>query len=185
MGSEGKKNISPGTVLENSHRGMLEPKHVKSIGNVQNITGWAFPLYPDVTNDTDIFTHGMQFFNYVQSYNLHPFEEFEVNLGGSDPKRIHFPSADFFIKHYMYNSFEEFSAQRAAHKATAIGSPNTWGHDPHEKWLLGNFTDNVNIGSSYTAKMASVLRSILEKKQYQQEHDKHHLMEYCKKLWSI
>eukprot|EP00002_Diphylleia_rotans_P026613 TRINITY_DN5314_c0_g1_i1.p1 TRINITY_DN5314_c0_g1~~TRINITY_DN5314_c0_g1_i1.p1 ORF type:complete len:331 (+),score=10.62 TRINITY_DN5314_c0_g1_i1:82-1074(+) len=166
IGSHGIEKKFPGLWIETFRVGCLHSNLHKTIAYVKNIKDWGNSHYPVFKNRV---TH-----NIVSQLSYREEDVLRIN------ESVAIPATGVYVKHYLYLSWEEYQAQRAAYNMTSMGTHNIWGGDnKRSHWSVGA-KDHIStiLDVEFTLDMAIKVRRALSK--YHQD-----ALLGCHKIWGL
>ncbi|RYY88990.1 hypothetical protein EON63_01510 [archaeon] len=158
MSNEGHIARPKGFITENYFHGWNYPGHLKSISRASEIREWSYQLHPFyLANKKRATIHGENQVKFLQRSSLREEEETEI-IFPQEGGKVRVFTSNFYIQHYRYLSFQEFSLQKGLLNRTAGGLENPWARAPYKTWLRGN-NSVARMTGTYTAFMAQKVRA--------------------------
>ena len=162
VGSEGLESGQGRLIVENYHHGYLLDGHIKTIGRSSAIKSWTYSLHPGGP-ESYTFNDSTLLKRYT-SNGLFPDEVIETN--DDHGRKCKLCRATFFLKHYMFMSWEEYMMGRGSWNRTSNNDKSPWAQKPREMWLIGQRPEVMTCvwAEKYSEKMAPLVNEVLEKR---------------------
>lgn len=209
IGSDNHETRPRGFTIDNYRHGFLHNEPIKTLVKSDTVKDFISPHHPQlksglgsktlygkvtwgeyIAKRTTLFPH--------ESVNVEVFAPHFENVtrnraNNAAPKLVTVaqPANRLFIKHYMYLSYEEYAAQRAAYNTTAANDANPWSLNPRATWSTGGYAEGkkyVNsINEDFTRHMSvklnvSIAARVKEVRQRNSTHT--HIFDICvQKMW--